>query len=95
MGADINWKFTYPAVEYDPISKKIILVSRAGMQIYDPISRILSQALSYNSGGLEIVQNLVYYPPNGKMYYMLNNGRVFEVTLNRTNFSLSTIIEVI
>lgn len=48
--------------------------------------------LSYASGELSFGQNLVYFPPNQKMYYILNNGGVYEVTLNRSDFSKTTIV---
>ena len=68
-------------------------VRNVSMWVYDPV------AGSVTATGLTIPdvgygQNLVYFPPNGKMYLMQSDGTVFEVTLNRGNFAGSTVAEV-
>jgi hypothetical protein len=85
---------------YDPISKKktlaINFLSYPGAyQVRDERdAQLASGALSYN-------QNLVYYPPNGRHYYIVSGptpvsttGAVFELELNRQDFSKSVVRRV-
>ena len=77
--------------EYDPVSGKIVVVRSNGMWIYDPVNKTMSTVQSFSNAGLSYSQNLVYFPPNQKMYYIMNDGHVWEVSLNRSNFADSTI----
>jgi len=99
--ADISG-FQYAPVgsEYDPPSGMIVTIpGNGGLWIYDPVlevkTKILdlpyatAQALGYNT-------NLVYFPPNQKMYLFSRDVpvRVWELTLNRSNWSASTFAEI-
>jgi hypothetical protein len=83
-----------PAAEYDPRSGKIIILSRRGLYTYDPVSEVVTKHLSFARGELGYAQNLIYFPPTDRMYNIKGDGRVFEIILNRDNFSRSTIVEV-
>ena len=83
-----------PSAEYDPVSHKVIILNRSGLYVYDPSNETASKVKSISMGELGIAQNMVYFPPNGKMYYVEDNGDVFEVTLDRNNFANSTIVQV-
>ncbi len=87
----------YGSAEYDPISKKIIIFGRYGLWTYDPVTKVKTQAISSTWGGdIGYANQLVYYPPNQKMYYFSRNtDTVYEITLNRTNFSQSTMTKVV
>lgn len=87
--------FTYVAAEYDPVSGKVIIVGGDGMSVYDPINKVTKRALRAFSGlGLSYAQNLIYFPPTDKMYYVMNNGTVYELSLNRSDFTKSTLVKM-
>ena len=101
------WHFTdvsaatwtdFSSSAYDPISGKIIVVGQGGMWTYDPVTETAEQQLSEFphaiKQALSYSKNMVYFPPTDRMYYLLNNGRVFEVTLNRNEFSQSAVAEM-
>ncbi|HWP45673.1 MAG TPA: right-handed parallel beta-helix repeat-containing protein, partial [Candidatus Limnocylindrales bacterium] len=84
------------AAEYDPVSGLVVIMSQYGLWTYNPITNKRTPVLSYADGALGYANNLIYYPPNQKMYYLArgNPTRVFEITLNRKNWSASKIKEV-
>jgi len=78
---------------YDPITKvKTLAIDflnyPGAYQVQDELGNQLpAAALSYN-------QNLVYYPPNGRHYYIVSDqagGSVFELELNRQDFGKSVV----
>lgn len=85
----------YPAAEYDPVSGQIVIVAHSGLWTYDPATRVKTERLRY-SQDMGYANNLVYFPPNRKMYYIARGAptRVFEVTLDRANWSSSTVAEM-
>ena len=90
----------YTAAEYDPVSGMIILLGRYGLYLYNPIDRTKTRLIDYRSydGNYEkmgIANELVYYPPNDKMYYFSRKSKsVWEINLNRENLALSTVKEL-
>ena len=84
--------FTYVATEYDPVSGKVIILGGDGMSVYDPVTRVTSRFEGIRGGNY--AQNLVYFPPTDKMYYVMSNGTVYELTLNRGDFAKSTSIKM-
>jgi hypothetical protein len=82
----------YPAAEYDPVSGLIVVVAGQGLWTYDPATRTRTQRLSY-SLDMGYANNLVYFPPNQRMYYIARGSptRVFEVVLDRSNWAASTV----
>jgi hypothetical protein len=110
-GLDTNqWTFSsadperqWPAAEYDPISKKIVMLGIDGLMIYDPATRTKTTAIdvasrrfpdekgaSMTHAVFRYNNHMVYYPPNDKMYYFDRfDKRVVEITLDRTNFANS------
>lgn len=82
-----------PGTAYDPISGKIVMLGAYGMWIYDPVKRIKTKVIKdLYKPDPGYANDLVYYPPNQKMYYFNRNfDQVWEITLDRTNFSNSTI----
>lgn len=92
-----NWS-PYANAEYDPPSGKIIIIGytasagAATMWVYDPVARTI-QNTGVNAPDVGIAGNLVYYPPTQK-HYLIKDDRVYEVTLNRTNFNASTVIQL-
>ncbi|MBC7467450.1 MAG: hypothetical protein H7256_15785 [Bdellovibrio sp.] len=80
------------AAEYDPISKMIIVVNGEGGSVYDPVTDEVVARFG-NGGALPgYSNNLVYYPPNQKMYYIQRGAQTFvsEIELNRTNWAATT-----
>jgi hypothetical protein len=95
-----HYGFTYPACEVDPVSGKILIVGRAGIHVYDPVSRAKAWVvdnLNRNAFGGDVgyANHLVYYPPNRKMYYFnRNSSSVWELTIDRADFSRSTLVRM-
>jgi hypothetical protein len=111
-----DWKFSnatpsveFSAAEYDPVSKKIVMLGLDGLVIYDPATQVKTTAIDLRaetrirneqgglvSGGeLGINSRLVYFPPNQKMYYFdRGKKRVYEVTLDRSDFRKSQIVQL-
>ena len=88
---------SYGAAEYDPLSGRVVIVDEHSLWTYDPVKRVAKKQLNYTKPiDMGYANNLVYYPPNGKMYYIArgNPTRVFEVRLNRRKWSRSTVTEV-
>ena len=92
------------AAEYDPVSKKIVMLSTEGLFVYDPVTRVKTKTVDFivnrirdENGAvmanlLYYSNQLVYYPPNDKFYYFERvNKRVYEITPNRSSPSKSTI----
>jgi hypothetical protein len=86
------------AAEYDPASGKVILFSNYGLWSYDPVSKDAIQHQQQYTMPLGYAENLVLYPPNGKMYYIRSSSptttTVYEITLDRANLANSTVREV-
>jgi hypothetical protein len=101
---DTNW----PAVSYDPPSGKVLILGRKGLFAYDPGTKMLTRALDligddliHDEDGapvdaslLNINQSMVYFPPNGKHYYLGNLGTVFEVTLDPSDLTKSKVVKL-
>ncbi len=85
--------YTYVATEYDPVSGKVIILGGDGMSVYDPVTRVTSRFEKIRGGNY--AQNLVYFPPTDKMYYVMSNGTVYELTLNRGDFAKSTATKMV
>lgn len=85
----------YPAAELDPVSGLIVVVAGNGLWTYDPSTRVRVQRLDYDQD-MGYANNLVYFPPNQRMYYIARGTptRVWEVTLDRANWSASTVTQV-
>ena len=85
----------YPAAEYDPVSRQIVVVGNNGLWTYDPVARVLTQ---WQDEGRDLgyANNLVFFPPNQKMYYISRGSptRVWEVTLDRDDWAATTVIEL-
>lgn len=84
----------YPAAEYDPVSGQIVVLGHTGLWTYDPVSRVLTQRQEV-ARDLGYANNLVYFPPTQRMYYVARGSptRVWEVTLDRANWSATTVVE--
>lgn len=93
LAGGLTYWSTYSATAYDPVSGRIVILSKVGLWTYDPVTETATKLKDHNLP-LEIAQNMVYFPPNQKMYYILNNGTVYEVTLDRSNWTNSTVVKV-
>ena len=82
----------YGAAEYDPVSERIVQIDPDGALVYDPKARTL-QVIDQESRDVGYANNLVYYPPNDRMYYLMrgNPTRVYEVTLDRSWASIQLV----
>jgi len=76
---------------YDPNAKTLTTaINLAGFAGLAHIAHEDGSGFSQNP--LRYNNNLVYFPPNQKMYYFEHfSGGVYEVNLNRANFSSSTV----
>jgi hypothetical protein len=98
----------FPAAEYDPVSQKIVILGSDGLMIYDPVAKqsvtainllavyaVQDESGSIIQSNMGYANQLVYFPPNDKMYYFQRQtGRTFEITLDRTDFSKSRIVQL-
>jgi hypothetical protein len=104
--SDAPNEMQWPGAEYDPVSKKIIMLGLDGLMVYDPATKTKALAIDvtrryipdeqgslFSHGILRYNNNLVYFPPNQKMYYFDRfDKRVIEITLDRSNFGNSQIV---
>ncbi len=84
---------TSGSCEYDPVSGTVIFADAGVFSGYDPITRQITEYRTY-PGPSSYDGHLVYFPPNGKMYYFQRGTaatggevQVFEMTLNRDNLA--------
>ena len=84
---------TFPGAEYDPVSGLIVVVGGTGLYTYDPATRVKTLRKSYDQPAMGYANNLVYYPPNQRLYFIARGAptRVWEVTLDRANWANSTV----
>lgn len=90
-----------PGSEPDPVSGKVVLVSRAGLSLYDPASGSythVSDTLNTapgpqaNLNGLGYANHLVYFPPDDTFYFFVRGTpvSVYALKLDRTDPTMST-----
>lgn len=96
-----TWTYTsdrpwegYPTSELDPVSGWVIVVDYTGMYTYDPVSHVATQQIGFHHEDMSYAKNLVYFPPSDKMYYIADGDAVFELTLDRNDFSQSVLERV-
>jgi hypothetical protein len=83
------------SAEADPVSGKIVVLGGEGLQLFDPATESI-ELLTGPPPDLGYSNNLVYFPPNDRFYYFARGTptRVFEVALNRSTPSSSTVMEI-
>jgi RNA polymerase sigma factor (sigma-70 family) len=84
------------ATEYDPVSKKIILLKNNFMTVFDPVTRkgrnIWIKAPSKKQA---YEGTLVYYPPDKNMYvFSRATKNVWVLQLDRADFKKSQLVEL-
>lgn len=86
---------TSGSCEYDPVSGLVIFADYGVFSGYDPITQQITRYRAY-PGPRSYDGHMVYFPPNGNMYYFQRAGaetdgevRVFEITLDRDNLANS------
>lgn len=85
---------TYAAAEYDPPSGQVVIIDYHSLWTYDPVKQTAIWQQASRREELRYAKNLIYFPPNQKMYYIADGSDVFEVELNRSHFSWSRITRV-
>lgn len=98
------WRFTSAradtwaydaAAEYDPVSGLIVVLSGQGLWTYDPRNERIERRLTIEDGArLSYAAELVYFPPNDRFYHFTRPGPVFEIAVDRTDFSATAITEL-
>ena len=70
-----------------------MVVGGTGLYTYDPATRVKTLRKAYDQQAMGYANNLVYYPPNQRMYFIARGAptRVWEVTLDRANWANSTV----
>lgn len=82
------------SAEYDPVSGLIVLLDRGGLWTYDPVTQSKEKRLDHRKP-LGYANNLVYFPPNQRMYFFNRNDHsVWEVALDRADFGRSTLTKL-
>jgi hypothetical protein len=82
------------SAEYDPVSGLVVIVDGSSLWTYDPVSKTKTGRKSISLPGY--ANNLVYFPPNDKFYYFArgNPTGVYELTVDRDNWSNSSVVQV-
>jgi hypothetical protein len=87
--------------EYDPVSGNVVLLGRYGLWLYNPVTKTEIIALdnynqsTFDNTNMAYAAHLVYFPPNQRFYYFAKDGGpVYELILNRTNPSSSTVTQL-
>ena len=84
------------AAAFDPVSQQIIVAgpnNQAGtpyLWLYDPAKDSLVTGPPLPNVGHS--HDLVYFPPNDRFYILQSDGRVWEITLDRSNFNASSAV---
>ncbi|MFT3766132.1 MAG: hypothetical protein QM820_11545 [Minicystis sp.] len=83
------------AAEADPVSGKIVVLGSEGLQRFDPATESV-EILAGAPSDLGYSNNLVYFPPNDRFYYIArgNPTRVFEVQVDRSSAGASSVMEI-
>jgi hypothetical protein len=84
----------YAAAEYDPGSGRVVVIDYSSLWTYDPVKQTTTRHLSYSNEALSYGKNLVYFPPNQKMYYIVDGGTIFEIDLSRSSFGWTSMRRV-
>jgi hypothetical protein len=90
------WSFT-SAAALDPLTGRIIVVGlnayyKSTLWLYDPDSDTITAGPQWTPG-VGISQDLVYVPDNDRFYVISQlDGRVWEISVNRSNLNLSTVV---
>jgi len=87
-----EWEPT-AAAEWDPVSRKVVVIDSHFLWTYDPDTQEKKRHFEHKSP-VSYGKNLVYFPPNDRMYYIADGAAVFEVTLDRKDFAKSVITRV-
>jgi hypothetical protein len=97
--SDVSAEWSLASAEYDPISKLVVIVSQNGLWTYDPVTHTATKQLEQEQvpgDRMGYGNNLVYYPPNQRLYYIARESptRVFEVKLERSDLTKSSVTEL-
>jgi len=81
----------FASAEVDPVSGIVVIRSNEGLYTYDPVSQAALEVDPANRN-MGIANNLVYFPPNDKMYLIQRGAGtpVWEITLDRGNWANTT-----
>jgi hypothetical protein len=59
----------------DPVTQNILAMDNTGLHVYDPRARRWRPGAGAAAPGMSYAENLVYFPPNDRFYYI---GRTFD-----------------
>lgn len=82
---------SFGAAAYDPVSGKVLVVSRDGIWSYDPVAKTIAVVKVLSDAAMGANQNLIYFPPNDKFYYIWQGGAVWEIVYDRATPANTTI----
>lgn len=99
-----SWRFsqapanTWPmdaAAEYDPESGLVLVLGAQDLWTYDPVTESIQERYHFDVGPrIGYAAELVYFPPNGRFYYFTRTGLLFELTVDRSSWGESSIVEI-
>ena len=99
-----SWRFssavanTWPmdaAAEYDPESGLVLVLGPHDLWTYDPVTEQVELRFQFEVGErIGYSAELVYFPPTGHFYYFTRTGFLFELTVDRSNWGNSSLIEI-
>jgi hypothetical protein len=104
-GSSYELSVDFPGSERDPMSGLIVLLSRQGLSVYDPESRVythIDAALAESNGGMTDISqigyanHLVYFPPDDTFYLFVRGQpvEVYALHFDREQYGRSTLDSV-
>ncbi len=96
--ANSSWIY-YSSSEYDPISGMVIVLDpydKRKLSFFNPSTNSITDIKVVDIPAMGYAQNLVYCPYNDKFYWIKSGSpvRVWEINLNRSSWSSSTVSEI-
>ncbi|MCC7385349.1 MAG: hypothetical protein IT384_26100 [Deltaproteobacteria bacterium] len=91
-GSTYEFSVSIPASEPDPVSGQIVFLSRGGLALYDPATRVYTW-VSDTIVAAGYADHMVYFPPNDRFYYFSRGTpvEVYALSLNRSDPTRSTV----
>ena len=91
---DTLWYYASSA-ETDPVTNKIIVINGEGGSVYDPNTDNVIGHFPTNGALNGYSNNLIYFPPTQKMYYVMRGTTsISELTLDRNDWSKTNPVSV-
>lgn len=104
----INGEQEWGTCAYDPVANKVMMLSNHYLQVYDQVTKtkaivfdlstyagldhLVDESGNKVANELDINNNMVYFPPTDRFYYITRAGKVYEVRPNRLDITQTMIV---